>query len=214
MYERFTDRARRVMQLANQEAHRLTCTFIGTEHLLLALCKEGSGVAALALTRLGVDIRKIILAYKSLYPHAESSAIVIGRLPHTPPVKLAINNAIEESRTLAHYYVCTEHILLGLLRVPECASTAILTAILGNDALAKVRAEVMLLLRRIAAKPATIPPAHPNRRPIASPIPHSTPDKLRAMRASLLATIAEIDALIATFPPSDEPDTPIIATPE
>src|SRR5216110_2953628 len=88
MYERFTDRARKVMQLANQEAQRFNHEYIGTEHILLGLVKEGSGVAANVLKNLDIDLRKIRMEVeKIVQPGAGGDQVVMGRLPHTPRAK-------------------------------------------------------------------------------------------------------------------------------
>src|SRR5215813_10374513 len=115
MYERFTDRARKVMQLANQEAQRLNHEYLGTEHILLGLIKEGSGVAATALKNLNIDLRKIRLEIEMIArrgPHM----VPMGKLPPTPRAKKIIEYSIEEARSLSHNYVGTEHLLLGVLR--------------------------------------------------------------------------------------------------
>ena len=115
MYERFTDRARKVMQLANQEAQRFNHEYIGTEHILLGLVKEGSGVAANVLKNLDVDLRKIRLEVEKLL-QSGPDMVTMSRLPQTPRAKKVIEYAMEEARNLGHNYVGTEHILLGLLR--------------------------------------------------------------------------------------------------
>ena len=114
MYERFTDRARKVMQLANQEAQRFNHEYIGTEHVLLGLIKEGSGVAANVLKNLDVDLRKIRLEVEKLV-QSGPDMVTMGKLPQTPRAKKVIEYAMEEARNLNHNYVGTEHILLGLL---------------------------------------------------------------------------------------------------
>src|ERR1051325_3448157 len=115
MYERFTDRARKVMQLANQEAQRFNHEYIGTEHILLGLVKEGSGVAANVLKNLDIDLRKIRLEVERIVqrgPGREDHALM-GNLPLTPRTKKGVEYAIDESRQLKHGYVGTEHLLLG-----------------------------------------------------------------------------------------------------
>ncbi len=112
MYERFTDRARKVMQLANQEAQRFNHEYIGTEHILLGLVKEGSGVAANVLKNLDVDLRKIRLEVEKIV-QSGPDMVTIGKLPQTPRAKKVIEYAMEEARNLNHNYVGTEHLLLG-----------------------------------------------------------------------------------------------------
>ena len=145
MYERFTDRARKVMQLANQEAQRFNHEYIGTEHVLLGLVKEGSGVAANVLKNLDVDLRKIRLEVERIVqPGAGGDQVVMGRLPHTPRAKKVIEYSIEEARNLNHNYVGTEHLLLGLLREQEGVAAQVLMN-LGLK-LEDVREEVLNLL--------------------------------------------------------------------
>ncbi len=110
MYERFTDRARKVMQLANQEAQRFNHEYVGTEHVLLGLIKEGSGVAANVLRNLDVDLRKIRNEVEKIV-QAGPEMVTMGKLPQTPRAKKVIEYAIEEARNLNHNYVGTEHLL-------------------------------------------------------------------------------------------------------
>jgi ATP-dependent Clp protease ATP-binding subunit ClpC len=143
MYERFTDRARKVMQLANQEAQRFNHEYIGTEHILLGLVKEGSGVAANVLKNLDVDLRKIRLEVEKIV-QSGPDMVTMGKLPQTPRAKKVIEYAIEEARQLNHNYVGTEHLLLGLLREQEGVAAQVLMN-LGLK-LDEVREEVLNLL--------------------------------------------------------------------
>src|SRR2546429_244249 len=143
MYERFTDRARKVMQLANQEAQRLNHEYIGTEHILLGLVKEGSGVAANVLKNLDIDLRKIRLEVEKLVQSSPEVGTP-GKLPQTPRAKKVIEYSIEEARNLNHNYVGTEHLLLGLLREQEGVAAQVLMN-LGLK-LEDVREEVLNLL--------------------------------------------------------------------
>ena len=143
MFERFTDRARKVMQLANQEAQRFNHEYIGTEHILLGLVKEGSGVAANVLKNLDVDLRKIRLEVEKLV-QSGPEMVTIGKLPQTPRAKKVIEYSMEEARNLNHNYVGTEHILLGLLREQEGVAAQVLMN-LGLK-LDDVREEVLNLL--------------------------------------------------------------------
>src|SRR5882724_9702671 len=145
MYERFTDRARKVMQLANQEAQRFNHEYIGTEHILLGLVKEGSGVAANVLKNLDIDLRKIRLEVEKIVQGGQGSEMVtMGKLPQTPRAKKVIEYSIEEARNLNHNYVGTEHLLLGLLREQEGVAAQVLMN-LGLK-LEDVREEVLNLL--------------------------------------------------------------------
>jgi ATP-dependent Clp protease ATP-binding subunit ClpC len=143
MFERFTDRARKVMQLANQEAQRFNHEYIGTEHILLGLVKEGSGVAANVLKNLDIDLRKIRLEVEKLV-QSGPEMVTIGKLPHTPRAKKVIEYSMEEARNLNHNYVGTEHILLGLLREQDGVAAQVLMN-LGMK-LEDVREEVLSLL--------------------------------------------------------------------
>ena len=143
MYERFTDRARKVMQLANQEAQRFNHEYFGTEHILLGLIKEGSGVAAKLFKTLDVDLHMIRLEVEKLI-QSGPDVVTMGKLPQTPRAKKVIECSMEEARNLNHNYVGTEHILLGLLREQEGVAAQVLMN-LGLK-LAEVREEVLNLL--------------------------------------------------------------------
>src|SRR6478735_9368786 len=143
MYERFTDRARKVMQLANQEAQRFNHEYVGTEHVLLGLIKEGSGVAATVLRNMDVDLRKIRNEIEKIV-QAGPEMVTMGKLPQTPRAKKVIEYAIEEARNLNHNYVGTEHLLLGLLREQEGVAAQVLMNL--SLKLEEVREEVLNLL--------------------------------------------------------------------
>src|SRR4051812_31363773 len=143
MYERFTDRARKVMQLANQEAQQCNHEYIGTEHILLGLVKEGPNVAAIVLNNLDIDLRKLRLEVeKMVLPGPDRT--IWGKLPQTPKAKKVIEYSIEEARNLHHNYVGTEHLLLGLLREEEGVAAQVLMN-LGLK-LEDVREDVLNLL--------------------------------------------------------------------
>src|SRR5512136_2880449 len=143
MFERFTDRARKVMALANQEAQRFNHEYIGTEHILLGLVKEGSGVGATVLKNLDVDIKKLRLEVEKLVKSGPDM-VTMGKLPQTPRAKKVIEYAIEEARSLNHNYVGTEHLLLGLLREQDGVAAQVMMN-LGLK-LEDVRQEVLNLL--------------------------------------------------------------------
>ena len=144
MYHNFTQRARKVMQLANQEAQRFNHEYIGTEHFLLGLVEEGSGVAAKVLKNLGIDLRTVRLDVERIV-QAGFDMVTMGRLPETPRGKKVIDYSIEEARNLRNNYVCTEHLLLGLLREKEGVAAQVLMN-LGLQ-LEDVREHVHLLQR-------------------------------------------------------------------
>lgn len=147
MYERFTDRARKVMQLANQAAHSFNHEYIGTEHMLLGLVKEGSGVAANVLKNMDISLPKIRLEVERIVmpgPAGDFKGDPAMKLPQTPRTKKVIEFAIKNARMLCHNYVGTEHLLLGLLEEEEGVASQILMN-LGADA-ESVRQECLLLL--------------------------------------------------------------------
>src|SRR5205809_215765 len=150
MYERFTDRARKVMQLANQEAQRFNHEYIGTEHILLGLVKEGTGVAANVLKNLDIALRKIRLEVEKIV-QSGPDMVTMGKLPQTPRAKKVIEYSIEEARNLNHNYVGTEHLLLGLLREQEGVAAQVLMN-LGLK-LEDVREEVLNLLGHNPSEP-------------------------------------------------------------
>lgn len=142
-YERFTDRARKVMQFAHQEALRFNHEYVGTEHILLGLIKEGTGVAASILKKMGVDLRKMRLEVEKLVSSGPDT-VTMGRLPQTPQAKKVVEYAIEEARDLQHNYVGTEHLLLGLLRDHDgVAAQALMNLGLKLD---EVRDEALTML--------------------------------------------------------------------
>jgi len=140
MFERFTDRARKVLALANQEAVRLHQEYVGTEHILLGLLKEATGVAAVVLRNLDVDIKKLRIEIEKLVKSGPDMA-TMGKLPQTPRAKKVIEYAMEEARVLNHNYIGTEHFLLGLLRENEGIAAQVLMN-LGLQ-LEEIRQEVL-----------------------------------------------------------------------
>ncbi len=158
MFERLTDRARKVMALANQEAQRFNHEYIGTEHILLGLVKEGSGVGANVLKNLDIDLRKVRLEVEKLVKSGPEM-VTMGKLPQTPRAKKVIEYAIEEARNLNHNYVGTEHLLLGLLREHDGVAAQVLMN-LGLK-LEEVREEVLNLLGAGVQNEQDEPPAEP-----------------------------------------------------
>jgi ATP-dependent Clp protease ATP-binding subunit ClpC len=143
MFERFTDRARKVMALANQEAQLFNHEFIGTEHILLGLVKEGSGVAATVLKNMDIDLKKLRLAVEKMV-HSGPDMVTMGKLPQTPKARKVIEYAIDEARALNHNYIGTEHLLLGLLRETDGIAAQVLMSL--GVKLDDVREEVLNLL--------------------------------------------------------------------
>jgi ATP-dependent Clp protease ATP-binding subunit ClpC len=143
MFNRFTERARKVIILAKEEARRFNHDYIGTEHILLGLVREGEGVAAAVLQKMGVSLENIRLEIEKLVQPGPTTQI-IGDIPFTPRSKKALELAAEEARALGHNYIGTEHLLLGLIREGEGIASQVLLN-LGMD-LNTVRNEVMELL--------------------------------------------------------------------
>lgn len=125
MFERFTERARKVMSLARQEAQRFNHEYIGTEHILLGLIQEGSGVAANVLKNMDVELRKIRTEVEKMVKSG-SNIMQMGQLPFTPRAKKVLELALEEANNLGHNYIGTEHLLLGLLRENESVAAQVL----------------------------------------------------------------------------------------
>jgi len=143
MFNRFTERARKVIVYAKEEARRFNHDYIGTEHLLLGLIREGEGVAAAVLQKLGLDLETIRLEVEKLV-QAGPTTQVVGDIPFTPRSKKALELSAEEARALGHNYIGTEHLLLGLVKEGEGMAYRVLLN-LGLD-LGKLRNEVMELL--------------------------------------------------------------------
>lgn len=114
MYERFTERARKVMQLANQEANRFGVEYIGTEHILIGLMLEGNGVGAHVLKANGVTVEKVRDTLRGITPDGQPGDVTLGRRPQSPKAKSAIEHAVNAARDLNHNYVGTEHLLIGI----------------------------------------------------------------------------------------------------
>ena len=142
MFERFTDRARRVLVLAQEEARLLNHSFIGTEHILLGLIHEGEGVAAKALEQLGVSLEAVREKVEETI--GLSGTAPTGSPPFTPRAKKVLELSLREALQLGHNYIGTEHMLLGLVREGEGVAAQVLVS-LGAD-LARVRQQVIQLL--------------------------------------------------------------------
>ncbi|HJR44184.1 MAG TPA: ATP-dependent Clp protease ATP-binding subunit [Actinomycetota bacterium] len=142
MFERFTDRARRVVVLAQEEARLLNHNYIGTEHILLGLIHEGEGVAAKALESLGISLEKVRQQVEEIIGAGQSPPS--GHIPFTPRAKKVLELSLREALQLGHNYIGTEHILLGLIREGEGVAAQVLVK-LGAD-LSRVRQQVIQLL--------------------------------------------------------------------
>jgi ATP-dependent Clp protease ATP-binding subunit ClpA len=150
MFERFTDRARRVVVLAQEEARMLEHNYIGTEHLLLALIREGEGVAAAALRALEVDLDTLRREVEALVGRGQQPAKG-GHIPFTPRAKKALELSLRESVQLGHAYIGTEHLLLGIVREGEGPAAQVLQQ--RGLELNTVRQEVIRLLHGYQGRP-------------------------------------------------------------
>jgi hypothetical protein len=142
MFERFTDRARRVVVLAQEEAVGLKHNYIGTEHILLGLIREREGVAARALESLGISLEAVRSEVEEIIGQGQSAPT--GQIPFTPRAKKVLELSLREALQLGHSYIGTEHILLGLIREGEGVAAQVL-AKLGGE-LSRVRQQVIQLL--------------------------------------------------------------------
>jgi hypothetical protein len=142
MFERFTDRARRVVPLAQEEAKRLDHNYIGTEHLLLGLIREGEGVAAKALESLGISLDAVRQQVKEIIGRGQQAPS--GHMPFTPRAKKVLELSLREALQLGHDYIGTEHLLLGLIREGDGVAAQVLIR-LGAD-LNRVRQQIIALL--------------------------------------------------------------------
>ncbi|MEK7273736.1 MAG: Clp protease N-terminal domain-containing protein, partial [Candidatus Desantisbacteria bacterium] len=143
MFERFTERARRVLGLAQEEAKRLGHDYVGTEHMLLGLVREGEGVAAEVISNLGISLESIRIEVEKVAPKG-SEMLTYGDVPFTPHAKKVLELSVEEARRLGHNYIGTEHLLLGLIREGEGIGSKVLINLGIN--LDTVRDEAMNLL--------------------------------------------------------------------
>ncbi len=125
MHDKFTERVRKVIYLAREEAARLQHDYIGTEHLLLGVIREVEGIAATVLNNLGLDLDRIRQEVENMVS-ASGGTMTIGEIPFTPRAKRVLELAVEEARSLGHNYVGTEHLLLGLLREHDGVAAQVL----------------------------------------------------------------------------------------
>jgi len=154
MFELFTERADKVMQLADQEAQRLNQVYVGSEHILLGLMIEGSGGAATILKGFKIDLQKIQLEIaRNAQTGFLSPAVGLGKLPLSPQVVRIIKSSLEEARNLGTNCVGTNHLLLALLRDPDNAAAQVLVKLGLN--LEVVRQEVLGLTERVHERQAT-----------------------------------------------------------
>src|SRR6266699_1143165 len=176
-FDKFTERARKVLQLAQEEAQRFNHNYIGTEHLLLGLVREGEGVAAKVLANLGVDLNKVRSAVEFIIGRGDRT--VTGDIGLTPRAKKVIELSVEEARRLNHNYIGTEHLLLGLVREGEGIAAGVLESL--GVSLDKVRQQVNYVLSQSSGASATA----------------STQEEEAEPRSP---TVVQLDAVLAVLP--------------
>jgi len=198
MFEKFTDRARQVVVLAQDEARRLRHKHIGTEHILLGLIHEGDGVAAQALQSLGIGLDAVRLKVEEITPPGEHTAP--GHIPFTPRAKKVLELSLRESLDLGHNYIGTEHILLGLIREGRGVAAAALAG-LGADP-SRVRQSVVQLVAADEESPAAI--RHPRSQVVLAEIA----ERLDAIAARLAAIEQRLGIEPPPAPPAQEQAPP------
>ncbi len=200
MFERFTDRARRVVVLAQEEARMLGHNYIGTEHILLGLIHEGEGVAAKALESLGISLEAVRQQVQESIGRGQQAPS--GHIPFTPRAKTVLELTSREARQLGHHYIGTEHILLGLIREGEGVAAQVLVK-LGAD-LNRVRQQVIQLLHGYQGKEPTSSGATPGglRR---GRVPSDVPARVTALESRLSA----IEQRVGTGPATTDIDEQI-----
>jgi ATP-dependent Clp protease ATP-binding subunit ClpC len=212
MFEVFTDRARRVVVLAQEEARILRHDYIGTEHLLLGLIHEGEGVAARALESLGISLEAVRQQVEEIIGRGEEE--LSGHIPFTPRAKKVLEFSLRESQQLGHDYIGTEHILLGLIREGEGVAAQVLVR-LGAD-LNRVRQQVLQLLGGRGpgeAGEGEARAAAAARQSPAGPQVVGTPLQLAGILSRLADIAGRLDAIerhlgIGPQPPLAEPQQP------
>jgi ATP-dependent Clp protease ATP-binding subunit ClpA len=173
MFERFTDRARRVVVLAQEEARMLNHNYIGTEHILLGLIHEGEGVAAKALESLNISLEAVRQQVEEII--GQGQAAPTGHIPFTPRAKKVLELSLREALRLGHKYIGTEHILLGLIREGEGVGAMILENL--GSSMARVRQTVMQRLAGRVAYPVEMP-TETARPPDEPQYPFDEPEKI------------------------------------
>jgi hypothetical protein len=163
-FDKFTERARKVLSLAQEEAQRFNHNYIGTEHILLGLVREGEGIAAKVLNNLGVDLNKVRSSVEFIIGRGDR--IVLGEIGLTPRAKKVIELAVDEARLLNHHYIGTEHLLLGLVREGEGIAAGALESLGVN--LEQVRTQTIQVLSQASG------PYHRSTSAASSSIPAAT----------------------------------------
>ena len=197
MFERFTDRARRVVVLAQDEARMLNHNYIGTEHILLGLLHEGEGVAAKALESLGISLDTVRQQVEEIIGQGQQAPS--GHIPFTPRAKKVLELSLRESLQLGHNYIGTEHILLGLIREGDGVAAQVLVR-LGADR-NRVRQQVIQLLH-----------GHQGKEPVSARSAERELRLLPAVRARLEEVehrLAAIEQRVGTGPDTSDLDDQI-----
>jgi Clp amino terminal domain, pathogenicity island component/UvrB/uvrC motif len=198
MFEKFTDRARRVVVLAQEEARMLSHDYIGTEHLLLALIREGQGVAAKALQSLGISLQAVRHQVEEIIGQGQGPQQ--GHIPFTPRAKKVLELSLREAHQLGHDYIGTEHLLLGLVREGQGVAAQVLVR-LGAD-LDRVRQQVIQVLHGYPGKEPASPgaPGGPGGR---------GPSDVSARVTALESRLAAIEQRVGTGPAAGDLDEQI-----
>jgi len=149
MFKRFTERARRVIILAREEAERHHHEYLGTEHILLGMLKDGGGIAITVLQKAGLSIDQIRMEVERHLPR-NANALIVGEIPFTPKAKKVLEYGVEEARLMGHNYIGTEHLLLGLLKEKEGIAAKVLNAM--GIRLVETREKILNLLQEPATK--------------------------------------------------------------
>ena len=197
MFERFTDRARRVVVLAQEEARMLNHNYIGTEHILLGLIHEGQGVAARALESLGISLEAVRQQVEEIIGLGQQAPA--GHIPFTPRAKKVLELSLRESLQLGHNYIGTEHILLGLIREGEGVAAQVLVK-LGAD-LNRVRQQVIQLLHG--------PGSAEREGPAMAPRERGLPPEIAARLDAIDSRLSAVEQRAGTGPDTTELDQQI-----
>jgi hypothetical protein len=193
MFERFTDRARRVVVLAQEEARMLNHNYIGTEHILLGLIHEGEGVAAKALESLGISLEAVRQQVEEIIGQGQQAPS--GHIPFTPRAKKVLELSLREALQLGHNYINTEHVLLGLIREGEGVAAQVLVR-LGAD-LNRVRQQVIGMLHGRDPEP-------------AGPVPErATVFRVQAGLAAVERRLADLEKRVGAGPYTSDLDEQI-----
>ncbi len=201
MFERFTDRARRVVVLAQEEARMLNHNYTGTEHILLGLIHEGEDVAARALESLGISLEAVRQQVEEIIGHGQQAPS--GHIPFTPRAKKVLELSLREALQLGHSYIGTEHILLGLIREGEGVAAQVLVR-LGAD-LNRVRQQAIQLLHGYHGKELEAARAGPAAGP-GGRSERRLPSQLQARLTALESRLPAIEQRVGTGPDTRELD--------